>query len=124
MQDRAFRNAKVNFIWDTVVADVLGDTKVERLLLRNVVTGEESQLDVDGVFVAIGHAPSTDLFRGVLDTNENGYLLTRDGTNTNVRGVFACGDVQDHFYRQAVTAAGSGCMAGLDAERFLESLAE
>jgi thioredoxin reductase (NADPH) len=120
MQDRAFANPKVDFIWDTVVTDVLGDNMVEGVALRNVVTGEESTLDATGVFVAIGHVPNTALFQGQLDMDDAGYLLTHDGTRTNVEGVFACGDVQDHTYRQAVTAAGSGCMAAIDAERWLE----
>ena len=120
MQDRAFANPKINFVWDTVVTDVVGDNKVEGLALRNVVTGEESTLGATGVFVAIGHVPNTALFRGQLDMDDAGYLVTHDGTRTNVEGVFACGDVQDHTYRQAVTAAGSGCMAAIDAERWLE----
>ena len=103
---------------------MLGDTKVEGVRVRNVVTGEESVLDVTGLFVAIGHVPNTDLFRGQLDLGANGYLHTHDGSRTNVDGVFACGDAQDHVYRQAVTAAGSGCMAAIDAERWLEAHAE
>ena len=121
MQDRAKANPKVRFIWDTVVTDVLGDNKVEGLKLQNLKTGDESTLEATGLFVAIGHAPNTDLFKGQLDMDENGYLATHDGSRTNVEGVFACGDVQDHVYRQAITAAGSGCMAALDAERWLES---
>ena len=121
MQDRAFRNPKIRFQWDSVVTDVLGDTKVEGIRLRNTVSGEESVLPVGGLFVAIGHVPNTDLFAGQLDMDDNGYLVTHDGTRTNVDGVFACGDVQDHVYRQAVTAAGSGCMAAIDSERWLEA---
>ncbi len=124
MQDRAFRNEKIAFRWDSVVVDVLGDDRVAGLRIRDVNTGEESDLPADGVFVAIGHAPSTELFTGQLETDEAGYLVTRDGTKTNVPGVFACGDVQDHVYRQAVTAAGSGCMAAIEAERHLSSLAQ
>jgi thioredoxin reductase (NADPH) len=124
MQDRAFRNPKIRFIWDSVVADIAGDTKVEGIHLKNVTTGEVSFLPVSGVFVAIGHAPNTSLFAGQLDMDENGYLLTAAGsTATNVPGVFASGDVQDHVYRQAVTAAGTGCMAAIDAERWLEDTA-
>ncbi len=122
MQDRARANPKLNFIWDAVVTDVVGDTSVEGLELRNVATGEESTLDAAGLFVAIGHVPNTDLFKGQLDMDDNGYLVTSDGTRTNIEGVFACGDVQDHRYRQAVTAAGSGCMAAIDAERWLEGV--
>ena len=122
MQDRAFHNDRISFLWDTVVTDVLGDSIVEALAVENVATGETSTLAVDGLFVAIGHAPNTSLFEGVLDMEPNGYLVTRPGsTATNVEGVFASGDVQDHIYRQAVTAAGSGCMAAIDAERWLEA---
>jgi thioredoxin reductase (NADPH) len=120
MQDRAFANPKIRFVWDSVVTELLGDTKVEALRLRNTVTGDESALEVTGLFVAIGHTPTTELFAGQLDMEDNGYLITHDGTKTNVEGVFACGDVQDHVYRQAITAAGSGCMAAIDAERWLE----
>jgi len=121
MQDRAFKNPKVHFLWDTIVTDVVGQSKVEGLRLRNVVTDEESDLAVAGLFVAIGHVPNTDLFKGQLDMDEAGYLITHDGSKTNIDGVFACGDVQDHVYRQAITAAGSGCMAAIDAERWLEA---
>ncbi|MGH9124017.1 MAG: thioredoxin-disulfide reductase [Acidimicrobiales bacterium] len=121
MQDRAFKNPKVHFLWDTIVTDVVGKSKVESLRVRNVVTDEESDLAVAGLFVAIGHVPNTDLFKGQLDMDEAGYVITHDGSKTNVEGVFACGDVQDHVYRQAITAAGSGCMAAIDAERWLEA---
>src|SRR5207248_2663487 len=121
MQDRAFKNDKISFRWNSVVDEVLGDTKVSGLRLRDVNTAELSDLEVTGVFVAIGHAPNTDVFRGQLDMDDAGYILTHDGTRTNVEGVFACGDVQDHIYRQAITAAGSGCMAAIDAERYLEA---
>ena len=122
MQDRAFKNPKINFVWDSVVEDIDGDHTVKGLHLRNVVTGEISYLPVEGVFVAIGHAPNTDIFAGQLDMDEAGYLLTQPGsTATNIPGVFACGDAQDHVYRQAVTAAGTGCMAAIDAERWLEA---
>jgi thioredoxin reductase (NADPH) len=122
MQDRAFKNPKITFAWDSVVADILGESKVEGLKIRNVVTGEESVLDVSGVFVAIGHVPNTKLFEGWLDMDANGYLITAPGsTATNIPGVFAAGDVADHTYRQAITAAGTGCMAAIDVERWLES---
>jgi thioredoxin reductase (NADPH) len=122
MQDRAFKNPKIRFLWDSVVTDIAGDTKVEGLHLRNTVSGEESFLPVTGVFVAIGHAPNTAVFQGQLDMDDAGYLVTANGsTATNVPGVFACGDVQDHTYRQAITAAGTGCMAAIDAERWLEA---
>jgi len=122
MQERAFANDKIDFLWNHVVVDLVGDTKLDGAIVRDVNTGEERTLPVSGLFVAIGHRPNTDLFKGVLDMEDSGYLLTRAGsTATNVDGVFACGDVQDHTYRQAVTAAGSGCMAAIDAERWLEA---
>ena len=122
MQQRAFDNPKIEFAWNSVVVDVVGGTKVEALALRNTVTGEERDLPVTGVFIAIGHRPNTDLFTDQLDMDDAGYLVTgADRSTTNIEGVFACGDVQDHTYRQAVTAAGSGCMAAIDAERWLES---
>ncbi|MGA8679790.1 MAG: thioredoxin-disulfide reductase [Acidimicrobiales bacterium] len=119
MQDRAFRNEKIDFVWDSAVSDILGAEQVEGVRLQDVRTGHERVLPVEGVFVAIGHAPNTGLFSGQLDMNANGYLVTHGGTKTGIAGVFACGDVQDHEYRQAVTAAGSGCMAAIDAERYL-----
>ncbi|MBI3949190.1 MAG: thioredoxin-disulfide reductase [Acidobacteria bacterium] len=120
MQDRALANEKITFIWDTVVEDVLGENEVEGLILKNVKTGETSTLPVQGLFVAIGHKPNTDIFKGWLEMGELGYILTRpNSTYTSVPGVFASGDVQDRVYRQAVTAAGTGCMAAMDAERWL-----
>jgi thioredoxin reductase (NADPH) len=123
MQDRAFANPKIDVIWNSVVDDILGEDKVTGIVLRDVQTGATSELPVTGVFVAIGHRPNTDLFRGQLDMDPvSGYLVTQpDSSRTNVDGVFACGDVQDDIYRQAITAAGSGCMAALDAERWLEA---
>jgi thioredoxin reductase (NADPH) len=122
MQERAFANPKIEFLWDSVVVDLAGTDRLEGAVIANVKTGESTMLPVTGLFVAIGHRPNTDLFAGVLDMDENGYLITAAGsTATNVEGVFASGDVQDHTYRQAVTAAGSGCMAAIDAERWLES---
>ena len=121
LQERAFKNDKIEFIWDTVVTDILGEEKVEGLKLQNVKTDEESELKVTGFFVAIGHTPNTDIFKGQVEMDDAGYILTHDGTKTSVEGVFACGDVQDTSYRQAVTAAGSGCMAAIDAERWLEA---
>jgi thioredoxin reductase (NADPH) len=124
MADRARGNPKIRFIWDTVVVDILDPEKktVEAVRLRNVKTGEESTLETDGVFVAIGHLPNTDIFEGVLDRDENGYLIVRDGSRTKVAGIFAAGDVHDHVYRQAVTAAGAGCRAAMDCERWLEEV--
>jgi thioredoxin reductase (NADPH) len=125
MQDRAFANPKIEFAWNTVVTDVLGDTKVAGLRTQDTVTGATSELPVTGLFVAIGHEPNSALFKGQLELRENGYVQTRVGTSkTSVDGVFACGDVQDDYYRQAVTSAGSGCMAAIDAERWLEERGE
>jgi len=121
MQDRAFANDKIVFRWDTTVNEVLGEGKVSGLSLRNTVTGEDDELSLSGVFVAIGHVPNSGIFAGQLDVDEAGYIRTTTGSRTNVEGVFVCGDVQDHVYRQAVTAAGSGCMAAIDAERWLEA---
>jgi thioredoxin reductase (NADPH) len=122
MQDRAFANPKIEFVWNTTVDDLVGEDRLTGAVVRNVVTGETSTLPVTGMFVAIGHSPNTDLFKGVLDMDDNGYLITKpDSSYTNIDGVFACGDVQDHTYRQAITAAGSGCMAAIDAERWLEA---
>jgi thioredoxin reductase (NADPH) len=120
MQDRAFQNPRIEFIWNSVVEEVLGEDKVSGVRLKDVTTGAKSTLDCGGLFIAIGHTPNTSIFEGHLEMDENGYLLVEPGTTrTNVAGVFAAGDVSDHVYRQAVTAAGMGCMAALDAERFL-----
>ncbi len=121
MQDRAIKNEKVSFIWNAVVEDILGHEVVTGVWLKNVVTGKTSEVPCAGVFVAIGHRPNTALFAGQIDMDEKGYIRTHAGTATSIPGVFAAGDVQDSSYRQAVTAAGSGCMAAIDAERFLES---
>ena len=120
MQDRAMKNEKITFIWNSVVEDILGADLVTGVRLKNLVTGKTADLPCAGVFVAIGHRPNTTLFAGQLDMDEKGYIKTRAGTATSVPGVFAAGDVQDSKYRQAVTAAGSGCVAAIDAERFLE----
>jgi thioredoxin reductase (NADPH) len=122
MQDKAFANPKIKFEWNTEVTGVDDPAKgaVSAIRMRNMVTGDEKSLSVEGMFVAIGHTPNTKLFAGQLEMDEAGYLVTRGGAKTNLPGVFACGDVQDRIYRQAVTAAGSGCMAALDAERYLE----
>ncbi|MBI2500877.1 MAG: thioredoxin-disulfide reductase [Deltaproteobacteria bacterium] len=122
MQDRALSNKKIAFVWNTIVEDVLGQNEVEGLQLKNVKNGESGILKVAGLFVAIGHDPNTRLFQGEVEMDKNGYIMTHNGTKTNVAGLFACGDVQDPAYRQAITAAGSGCMAAIDCERFLESL--
>jgi thioredoxin reductase (NADPH) len=120
MAERAEKNEKIHFVWNSVVEEVLGDEAVTGVALRDLVTDARSRLDAGAVFVAIGHTPNTELFKGVLETNEQGYVRVENGsTRTNVEGVFACGDVMDPSYRQAVTAAGTGCMAALDAERWL-----
>jgi thioredoxin reductase (NADPH) len=122
MQDRALANDKIRFLWNSVVTDVLGDTKVEGVVVEDLVTGESTTHAFTGLFVAIGHRPNTDLFVDQLDLQPNGYLLTVPGrAATNIPGVFACGDVQDDYYRQAITAAGSGCAAAIEAERWLEA---
>jgi len=121
MQERAFKNEKIEFMWDSVPVALLGGQFLEGATIRNVKTGQESTLDVTGMFIAIGHVPNTSVFVGQLATDDASYLLTHRGTHLNVDGVFAAGDVQDRTYRQAITAAGSGCMAAIDAERWLES---
>ncbi len=125
MQDRAESNPKIAFLWDTIIDEILGDPKnggVVGVKLKNIKSGKVQDFKTDGVFIAIGHEPNTKLFKGQLDMDEFGYLVTKSGsTATNVPGVFACGDVQDRIYRQAITAAGTGCMAAIDAERYLES---
>ena len=115
----------ISFLWNTEVVDIKDVEKgeVTSLVLRNTQTGASSELAVDGLFIGIGHVPNTALFAGQLEMHDNGYIKTRDGARTSVPGVFAAGDVQDHVYRQAVTAAGSGCMAAIDAERFLSGIA-
>jgi thioredoxin reductase (NADPH) len=121
MQDKAMANPKISFEWNADVTEMVGEGAVTGVAIRNNQTGEAKVIPVEGVFVAIGHTPNTTLFRDQLQMDETGYLVTQQGTRTSVPGVFACGDVQDHVYRQAITAAGSGCMAALDAERFLEA---
>ncbi len=122
MQDRAMKNERISFLWNTTVEDVLGTDVVTEVRLKNVVTGKVWDLPSAGLFLAIGHRPNTALFSGQLEMDAAGYVLTHHGTHTSVPGVFAAGDVQDARYRQAVTAAGSGCMAAMDAERYLEAL--
>ncbi len=126
MQERAFKNKKIQFITDSVVEEILGSERgvVSGIRIRNVKTQAIQEKKCDGVFIAIGHSPNTRLFVGQLELDGRGYIITRNGTATSVPGVFAAGDVQDHVYRQAVTAAGTGCMAAIDAERYLESLAQ
>ncbi|MNJ93319.1 Thioredoxin reductase [compost metagenome] len=123
MADRTLKNPKIEVIWNSAVEEVLGDGKsMTGLKVKNLIEGQVKEMPLTGLFIAIGHKPNTDLFKGVLDMNENGYLVTKpDSTYTNIPGVFAAGDVQDHVYRQAITAAGTGCMAAIDAERWLEA---
>lgn len=123
MADRALKSPKIEFLWDTVITEILDPAaqKVSSVKLKNVKSGQESERDVDGVFIGIGHQPNTSIFEGMLDMNESGYLKVNNGSHTSLEGVFAAGDVHDHVYRQAVTAAGSGCKAAIDAERWLES---
>jgi thioredoxin reductase (NADPH) len=122
MQDKARANPKIEWLLNTEIDEIqdTGKGEVTAMVVRHAATGERKEVPVTGVFVAIGHNPNTSLFRGQLEMDANGYLITHGGSKTSVPGVFACGDVQDHLYRQAITAAGSGCMAALDAERFLE----
>src|SRR5258706_856103 len=124
MQDKAFANPKIAFEWNTEIEAIedAGKGEVTAMVLRNSLTGARKAIVVDGVFVAIGHTPNTELFLGQVETDPNGYIITHSGSRTTVPGVFACGDVQDHQYRQAITAAGSGCMAAIDAEKYLEGL--
>jgi thioredoxin reductase (NADPH) len=121
MQDRAMKNEKIAFLWNSVVVDIQGSDVVTGVQIKNLVTGSTTELPCAGVFVAIGHRPNTALFAGQLEMDAKGYIITKNGTVTSISGVFAAGDVQDSTYRQAVTAAGSGCMAAIDAERFLEA---
>ena len=122
MRDRAMANDKIEFKWNSQVVELKGTSSLEGIVLEDTVTGERSDMDVAGLFIAIGHKPNTGLFTGILDMEDSGYLITKPGSSyTNIPGVFACGDVQDHTYRQAITAAGSGCMAAIDCERWLEA---
>jgi len=120
LQERVFANQKINFVWNSVVEDILGDNRVEGVKLRNVQTGDATTLATDAVFVAIGYKPNTDLFKGQIDLDEHGYIIVHDETKTSVEGVFAAGDNQDRKYKQAVTAAASGCKAALDVQQYLQ----
>jgi len=125
MAQRAFNDPKINFVWDSEVVDLHGEAKLSSVTLRNLKTDARSELAVTGLFVAIGHDPRSDLFKGQVELDSEGYVLTGHGTTaTNLQGVFACGDLVDHTYRQAITAAGSGCAAALDAERYLSHLSD
>ena len=120
LQDRAFKNSKISFIWDSVVEEVLGQQKVEGVRVRNLKTGKQDVLKCDGIFVAIGHQPNTAVFQGQIELDQKGYIVTGKGTSASVDGVFAAGDVRDFHYRQAITAAGDGCRAAMDAEDYIE----
>jgi len=122
IQQRAFNNEKIDFIWDTVVEEIQGENAVEQLLLKNVKTNEVTEYPIDGIFVFIGHLPNTELFEGKIELDKMGYIVTDNGMRTNVTGVFACGDVQDSIYRQAITAAGTGCIAAIEAEKYIAEL--
>ncbi|HDQ06971.1 MAG TPA: thioredoxin-disulfide reductase [Candidatus Bathyarchaeota archaeon] len=119
LQEKAFENPKITFAWNSTVKEILGKDRVEGVKIRNVVSGEESVISCDAVFVAIGHKPNTDIFKDQIELDQTGYIVARDGTRTNIEGVFVAGDVADNRYRQAIAAAGSGCKAALDAEKYL-----
>ncbi len=123
MQERLFENPKINIIWDTIVMEIKGSDKgIDRIVLKNVKTGEITERNADGVFMGIGHSPATALFQGQIDLDENGYIICREGAKTNIDGVFAAGDVRDPLFRQAIVAAGTGCQAAIEADRFLQNL--
>jgi len=119
MQERAFKNEKIKFVWDSEVVDILGDQKMRKAIIKNIKTNEKTNLEVGGLFVAIGHEPNTQLFKNQIDLDDNGYIILKNKTHTNIEGVFAAGDVHDRIYRQAVTAAGFGCMAAIDVDKYL-----
>ncbi|MEM4589991.1 MAG: thioredoxin-disulfide reductase [Candidatus Micrarchaeia archaeon] len=120
MQERAFANQKIKFIWDTIVTEILGEEKVTGIRIKNVKTGEEKEMKIDGVFIAIGHSPATNLFKGQIEIDENGYIIKKEDTSTSVKGVFVAGDVADKKYKQAIVAAGDGCKAAMDVEKYLQ----
>lgn len=123
MQERLFKNSKINIIWNSIVAEIKGTDKgVNKIVLKNVKTGEMTERDADGVFMGIGHSPATTIFQGQIDLDENGYIICKEGTKTNIEGVFAAGDVRDPLFRQAIVAAGTGCRAAIEADRFLQNL--
>ena len=124
MQERAFKNEKIDFHWDSAVVDIKGDQKMQQAVLKNLKTNEETTLDVGGLFVAIGHVPNTKLFENQIDLDDQGYVVLKNKTNTNIEGVFAAGDVHDRDYRQAITAAGFGCMAAIDVDKYLTESAD
>jgi thioredoxin reductase (NADPH) len=119
MQERAFNNEKIKFVWDSEVIDIKGDQKMQKAIIKNIKTNEQTDLEVGGLFVAIGHEPNTKLFKNQIDLDDNGYIILKNKTHTNIEGIFAAGDVHDRSYRQAVTAAGYGCMAAIDVDKYL-----
>ena len=121
LQEKAFENKKIEFIWNSTVEEILGDEQVQGLRLRNVKSGDVSEIECDGVFIAVGYQPNTAIFKGQIELNEGGFVITRNETETSAKGVFAAGDVCDPKYRQAITASGSGCKAAIDVGRFLQS---
>lgn len=126
MQEKAFKNEKIKFLWDSIVEEIKDVSKgaVTGVVIKNLKSGERKEVACEGVFVAIGHEPNTAIFKGKIELDEKGYIVVKNGTETSIKGVFACGDVVDHRYRQAITAAGMGCMAAIDCERYLESMGE
>ncbi|MEM3431262.1 MAG: thioredoxin-disulfide reductase [Candidatus Micrarchaeia archaeon] len=124
MQERAFANQKIKFIWDTIVTEIIGEEKVTGIRIKNVKTGEEKEMNIDGVFVAIGHSPATSLFKGQIEIDENGYIIKKENSETSIKGVFVAGDVADKRYKQAIVAAGDGCKAAMDVEKYLQELKE
>jgi thioredoxin reductase (NADPH) len=120
LQERVFANKKINFLWSSVVEDIVGENRVEAVKLRNVQTGEVTTLPTDGVFIAIGNKPNTEAFKGQIELDEKGYVVVHDETKTSVEGIFVAGDVQDYRYKQAISSAGSGCKAALEAEKYLQ----
>jgi thioredoxin reductase (NADPH) len=122
LQERAFKNEKISFKWNSIVDNIIGDKKVEGVIIKDLKTGEKNKIDCQGVFIAIGHKPNTDLFKGQIELDESGYIVVRNNTETNIKGVFAAGDVCDSRYKQIITAAGMGCQAAMDAEKYLESV--
>jgi len=122
MQERAFSNPKITFVWNSIVTDIIGDNRVKGVKVKNLLTGDETIIPCNAVFVAIGHKPATDIFKGKIEMDNDGYIITKDLVKTNVPGVFAAGDVHDKKYKQAITAAGLGCMAALEAIRYIEEI--
>ncbi len=122
MQEKVFANSKINIIWDSEIEEIIGEQKLESVKLKNIKTGEEKEIKADGLFVAIGHNPTSNLFKGLIDLDEKGYVIPKTGAKTNIEGVFVSGDIHDHVYKQAITAAGYGCMAGMEAVNYIADL--